>query len=101
MAGAPLGNQNRAKGAQWRAALDRALERREKSRADGVKAIDEIAEELLKLCMSGDLQAIKEFADRMDGKAAQSVTVAGDESAPLVHKVQREIIRAVHKDSDG
>lgn len=82
MAGAPIGNQNRAKGAQWRAAIERALERRSSSRSDGVKELDAIADQLLQLCGSGDLPAIKELGDRLDGKAAQPV--GGTDDLPPV-----------------
>lgn len=88
MAGAPLGNQNAAKAKVWRSAIDRALERRTQSRTDGIKEIDALADKLLDAVASGDLPALKEFGDRMDGKAAQSVTVGGDEDSPLRLMVQ-------------
>lgn len=85
---APLGNQNAAKAKVWRSAIDRALERRTQSRTDGIKEIDALADKLLDAVASGDLPALKEFGDRMDGKAAQSVTVGGDEDSPLRLMVQ-------------
>jgi hypothetical protein len=75
---APLGNQNAAKAKVWRAAIDRALERRTKSRIDGLKEIDALADKLLDAVASGDLPALKEFGDRLDGKPAQAI-VGGDE----------------------
>ena len=76
--GAPLGNQNGAKSKVWRAAIDRALERRTVSRADGIKEIDALADKLLELVSTGDLPALKEFGDRMDGKPAQAVEMSGE-----------------------
>jgi hypothetical protein len=76
--GAPVGNQNAAKAKVWHAAIMRALERR-KPADERVKAIDELADKLLELVAKGDLGALKEFGDRLDGKPAQAVTVAGDE----------------------
>lgn len=76
---APIGNQNAAKAKIWHAAIMRALERRERSRADGVKELDLLAEKLLMLVESGDLGALKEFGDRLDGRPAQAVVVAGDD----------------------
>ena len=84
--GAPLGNQNGAKAKVWHAAIMRALERRTQSRIDGLKEIDALADKLLDSVASGDLPALKEFGDRMDGKAAQSVTVGGDPENPLAIK---------------
>lgn len=77
--GAPLGNQNAAKGRLWAAAINRALEKR--ANGDKVKALEELAERLLLQAESGDLQALKELGDRLDGKPKQ--TVGGDEDAPL------------------
>ena len=81
--GAPVGNQNAAKAKVWRAAISRALERRSASRTDGVKEIDALAEQLLTLVAAGDLGALKEFGDRMDGKPAQAI-IGGDEDDPPV-----------------
>lgn len=78
MAGAPLGNQNGAKAKVWRAAIDRALERRTISRKDGIKEIDALADKLLDAVATGDLPALKEFGDRLDGKPAQAVEMSGE-----------------------
>jgi hypothetical protein len=80
--GAPKGNQNAARAKVWRAAITRALDARTISRADGKKEIDALAERLLELVAAGDLGALKEFGDRMDGKPAQAII--GDEEAPPV-----------------
>ena len=79
--GAPVGNQNGAKAKVWRAAIDRALERRSASRLDGIKEIDALAEKLLDAVATGDLPALKEFGDRLDGKPAQAI-IGGDENDP-------------------
>lgn len=76
MAGAPLGNQNAAKGKMWQAAINRALEKR--SRVDAREALDELAEKLLALADQSDLGALKELGDRLDGKPGQAVAIGGD-----------------------
>jgi hypothetical protein len=81
MAGAPVGNQNAARAKVWRAAIMRALERR-KPADERIAAIDELAEKLLELVSAGDLGALKEFGDRLDGKPAQAIV--GDDDAPPV-----------------
>jgi hypothetical protein len=78
MAGAPVGNQNAARAKQWRLAIDRALDKRGSSRAE---ALDLLAEKLLLNCEQGDMTALKELGDRLDGKPAQ--TIAGDPDNPL------------------
>lgn len=78
---APLGNQNAARAKVWRAAIMRALERR-KPADERIAAIDELADKLLDLVCAGDLGALKEFGDRLDGKPAQAIV--GDDDAPPV-----------------
>jgi len=79
--GAPKGNNNAAKAKMWSAAINRALDAR--TRKEGKDALDALAEELLKKCEEGDLPALKELGDRIEGKSAQSVTIGGDEENPL------------------
>jgi hypothetical protein len=70
-AGAPKGNQNAASKKPWAAAIERALAKRSlKSKRD---ALDDLAEKLLKACDKGDVTALKELADRMDGKSIQHI----------------------------
>jgi hypothetical protein len=68
--GAPVGNKNAAKGKAWADAIKRALGRRG---PDAFKAIDDLADKLLDLGMAGDLSALKELGDRLDGKSVQQV----------------------------
>lgn len=80
--GAPVGNQNAAKAKVWRSAIMRALERR-KPADERIQAIDELADKLIELVAAGDLAALREFGDRMDGKPAQAI-VGGDEDDPPI-----------------
>lgn len=79
--GGQPGNQNAAKGKQWRAAIERALEARTASRVDGKKELDAVAEKLVEAAGSGDISALRELGDRLDGKPHQSsdVSVEGGE----------------------
>jgi hypothetical protein len=86
--GAPLGNQNGARAKVWRAAIERALERRSQSRADGIKEIDALADQLIALVAKGDITAIKEFGDRIDGKPAQAI-IGGGADDPAIKVVGR------------
>lgn len=69
---APKGNSNAAKAKQWSAAIERALDKRVpgKTRAE---ALDDLAEKLLRQCEEGDLSALKELGDRLDGKPSQQI----------------------------
>lgn len=87
---APEGNQNAAKGREWRNAINRALETR--GNGDRTKALDDLAEKLLENAETGDMSALKELGDRLDGRAAQQLIHTGDSNAPVVHKVIEEIV---------
>lgn len=84
--GAPVGNQNAAKAKVWHAAIMRALDKR--GAGDRIKALDELASILLDKVAEGDLPALKEFGDRMDGKPAQAI-IGGDETDPAVQFAMR------------
>jgi hypothetical protein len=47
------------------------------------KALNIIAENLVKSAMAGDMQAIKEIGERLDGKAPQALIHANDPENPL------------------
>lgn len=77
MAGAPLGNKNRSGTRMFEEAVKRAILQ------DDGKRLRAIAEKLIDMAAEGDLQAMKELADRTDGKAKQAI-VGGDPSdAPV------------------
>lgn len=69
----PLGAENKHK--RFKAALIRFAD------ADP-KRLDELAEKLWAQAMSGDVSAMKEIADRMDGRVPQAIV--GDEEHPPV-----------------
>ncbi len=91
--GAPLGNKNAVKNRPWRLAIDRALEK--KSRVEQIEVLDEIAEKVIETARRGPsyekgdpwLSAVCELADRLDGKPAQQVNLAGHDGEGLVVKI--------------
>jgi hypothetical protein len=51
------------------------------------KRLNIIADNLCKLAMAGDMQAIKEVGDRIDGKPAQALQHTGDgDSGEIIFK---------------
>ena len=69
--GAPIGNKNATKSRPWAAAINRALAQR--SLKEQKEALDLLAEKLLAQCDEGDMHALKELGDRLDGKPSQVV----------------------------
>lgn len=45
--------------------------------------MSELADKLVTLAMSGDLGALKELGDRLEGKPAQAVEMTGAEGGPV------------------
>lgn len=84
MAAAP-GNQYAAKSRRWTEAIDRAIAKR--SRVAGLEALDELAEKLLAKVDDGDVSAIKELGDRLEGKPVQAIS--GPDGGKLVIEVVR------------
>lgn len=67
--GNPSGDNAGAK--IWRQALVRALKRRETG--EDKQALEFLADALLDKALIGDVSALKELGDRLDGKAQQSI----------------------------
>ena len=82
MAGAPLGNQNaRKENRLWGETIRRAV-----AQNDAVK-LRGIADKLVELALAGDVAAMREMGDRLDGKPAQQVALTGADDGPLVVEI--------------
>lgn len=68
--GAPLGNQN-ARKRHWSTAIEAAVMQEDVRTKK--KHLHIIAERLIAKAKRGDIQAIKEIGDRLDGKAVQAI----------------------------
>ena len=68
MAGAPKGNTNATKAKRLSSVLQKRMEER--------KDEDNLMNVLLDKALEGDLPAIKEVFDRIDGEAKQSIDIA-------------------------
>jgi hypothetical protein len=86
--GAPIGNTNATKGRPWALAIERAL--RKRSRTDQLEALEELAEKLINKGLEGDLSAIKEIADRLDGKPKRAMEVSGRLTLEQIIAASRE-----------
>ena len=88
---APIGNTNSADGKEVRDAIRYELARLGRT----VKGDDSAIKKGMRKCVApmvraavdGNTAAFKEIADRIDGKAPQSIDVSGELSIPLSGKV--------------
>jgi len=78
---APKGNQFAVKDKRWQQAIDRALAKR--CKGDGIQALDDLAEKLLTKCDEGDMGALRELGDRIEGKPAQTIEASGPNGGPI------------------
>lgn len=80
-----------------------ALRMQLKEAGENHKALRLIAAKLIEMAAAGDMQAIKELADRTDGKVPQAL-VGGDEDDPAINvvtKIIREVVRPQPLDPNG
>jgi len=82
--GAPLGNKNSSR-------TNRLWGKTVKKLAiqEDYKRMHKVAEALFRKAEDGDISAIKELGDRIDGKASQEIT--GDSDAPITIVVKTGI----------
>lgn len=55
--------------------------------AAGKKKLRLIAEKLVEMAIDGDMEAIKEISNRIDGRAAQQVAVTGEDGGPIQNEI--------------
>ena len=96
MAGAPIGNDNATKGALYNSALKRALARAG-GNVDG--GLNEVCDQLVKAAIAGEQWAVKEVADRIDGKPAQTNILEGGETPVTIEGIVRTLVDPQHTDS--
>lgn len=77
--GAPFGNQNGRKGFRWRHAIESAIDQwaKDKGLNGSDAALESLARCLLKAVAAGDISAVRELGDRLDGKPKQTVEHEG------------------------
>lgn len=83
---APEGNKNGENGKRFRLALERAIAEQSKGQDKWLALVD-VAKKLVEEANNGNISAIKEVADRLDGKSAQAVAVTGADGGALVIQV--------------
>ena len=81
-AGAPIGNQNaRKENRLWGETIRRAVAQND------AQKLRSLADKLIELAAAGDVSALREVGDRLDGKPAQQVALTGADDGPLVVEI--------------
>lgn len=70
----------------WRDAVMRAVHR--EMEKGGSKRLEMLADRLVAKALEGDVSALKEIGDRLDGKPTQAI--AGDPAEPLTVRIVRD-----------
>ncbi len=86
--GGQPGNNNATKNKVWTLAIEKALKEKY-GRKETLDNLVELAEELLVKCAAGDMVALKELGDRMEGKAHQSIEQTGE--ITVIHRKSDEV----------
>lgn len=99
MAGAPIGNDNRARSKRWAAAIERAVSAYPNAPSDVdcsdlIVGLNKAAHQFVnKMLAENDLGFFREFGDRLDGKAKQQTEVTGADDGPLrIEEVRRTVV---------
>jgi len=79
--GAKVGNANRSNGTKFALALRKVLAEQSGTASDGLKLV---AKQLVEAAINGEPWAIKEIADRFDGRPAQAVALTGADGGDMV-----------------
>lgn len=91
--GAPKGSANRAKGTQFADAVRVALMTYEATDVPQGQALRKIADTLVKGALEGNMTALQEIANRLDGKPAQQVMLTGEHGGPVqLQTIERKIV---------
>lgn len=86
--GAPHGNNNAGKNKIWTLAIQKALLKR--SKGDQMAALVGLAEKLLAKCAKGDMTALKELGDRLEGKVPQAIEGTGEDGSFTIVVTSRD-----------
>jgi len=84
--GAPIGNKNATKNKPFLDAMRRAL-------AQNPQKIGRIVDKVLDQAEAGEAWAVKEVADRLDGKAVQATTFEDAEGNSLLQAIEVRFVK--------
>lgn len=87
--GAPTGNKNSSKNNRlWAETIRRAVVQADPDR------LRRIAEALLDKAEGGDINAMREIGDRLDGKSAQMIVGAGENGEHVISGITINVVKS-------
>jgi hypothetical protein len=89
---------NKGKDKPWTEALRLVVFRDD---ADGKRRLLKIAEACAMAAESGDMQAVKEIGDRLDGKATQTIEATIDDKRDAADWSRAELVSFIHDATKG
>jgi len=97
-----IGNQNARRAKELRDALNYALNNFENSAIKKGQALRAIGRKLVEMGLDGNLAAIKEIADRIDGKSPQTTIIEEDDNRDIedfnIDELQQLLADGLRKD---
>lgn len=81
----------------WSDAVRRAVLRSDKG--SKTRRLEQLADKLVALGIEGEVAAIKEIGDRIDGRPMQLQTHEGNPDNPIIQKVVVELVKSARKNS--
>lgn len=93
-AGRPPGSPNKPK--LWADAIRRAVLRQAKG--EKTKRLEVLADSLIRAGMAGDVSALREVGDRLDGRPAQAIVGDADADPIQLERIERVIVRPPNRD---
>jgi hypothetical protein len=96
------GNQEAKKGEKKKRFKQQLIAALEDVPEGDVSKLRLIADKLIDAALGGDVQAIREIRDTVDGKPAQSIVGGDEDDAPIrLETIRRVIVRPGHSDGGG
>lgn len=78
----------------WADAVRRAVHRRLEGEEGKPQKLERLADQLVEAGLAGDIGALKEIGDRLDGKARQQTELTGPDGGPMISRIECVIANA-------
>lgn len=84
----------------WADAVNRAVKRRLEKSEGKPQKLERLADKLVSMALSGDMQAIKEIGDRLDGRPFQSVDHSSKDGTMTPQAIEIRAVIPEHEEEE-